>query len=158
MDGRTKAGKALKSKENLPSNPKFFQEDPKPEHMLVADAPVTKAHTGIFSGKARKFMIHRGADHLSPWAFIGAGSLPPKHVQRGSIVVLPEEYFETLKLAGVDALKCDMDFPAGGRPEYYTQYETNYPYQDFGEVPWSEYEAFIVENNKKEHPNKAKKR
>lgn len=158
MDGRTKAGKELKSKESKPSNPKFFEETPKPEHQLVAEAPKSSAHDARFSGKCRKFMIHRGADHLSPWAFAGPGTLPPVHIQRGQIVILPEEYFECFKSAGVEALKCDMDFPAGGRPEYYTQYETNYPYQDFGEVSWEEYLEFKGQNDKKEHPNKSKKR
>lgn len=160
VDGRTKAGKELRSKESKPTNPKFFEEDPKEEHRIVVEDGKARAHKSLFSGKCRKFMLHRMQENgpYSNWAFAGPGTLPPIRIQRGQVVTLPEEYFECFKSAGVDVLKCDMDFGPGGRPEYYTVYETNYPYQDFGEATWEEYLEFKAADAKKEHPNKAKRR
>jgi len=149
--------KGPRSKESIPSKPKVWDEPPKPEHQLVAEEK-RAVNTGAFSGKCRKYMIHRGADHLSQWAYASPGTLTPVHIQRGTVVITPEEYFECFKSAGREILKCDMDFPAGGKPEYYTEFHTDYPYQDMGEVSWDEYLAFREENNKKVHPNKAKKR
>jgi len=155
VDGRTKAGRELKSKESLPAKPKFFEEPPKPEHpdMVESARPVRQ---GVFSGQCRRFIIHK-VPGCSEWAFAGPGTLTPVHIQRGKEVVLPEEYFEAFKSAGVECLMCDMTDPHRD-PEYYTEYKTNYPYQDMGPASWDEYMAFKAENSKKEHPNKARKR
>jgi len=157
VDGRTKAGKAAKTKESIPSNPKFFEEPPQEVHQVVAAGPTKSYHDTRFSGKCRKFMIHK-VPNCSEWAFAGPGTLTPIHIQRGKVVILPEEYFECFKSAGVEALKCDMDFLTGGNPTYYTEYQTNYPYQDMGEATWDEYMEWKAEDNKKVHPNQARKR
>jgi hypothetical protein len=155
VDMRTKAGKALKSKENIPAKPKFFDETPKEEHQIVAEAPRAVAD-GRYSGKCRRFIIHK-VPNCSDWAFAGPGTLTPVHIQRGKEVVMPEEYFEAFKSAGRECLMCDMSDPHRD-PEYYTEYRTDYPYQDMGEATWDEYMKFKADNAKKEHPNKAKKR
>ena len=155
VDMRTKAGRALKSKESTPAKPKFFDEAPKEEHKVVAEAP-RAVRQGGFSGVCRRFIIHK-VPGQSEWAFAGPGTLTPIHVQRGKEVVLPEEYFECFKSAGVEMLKCDMSDPFRD-PEYYTEFQTNYPYQDMGVATWDEYQEFRNGDSKKEHPNKARKR
>jgi hypothetical protein len=155
-----KPGRKPMNKESKPTNPKFYEEDPQPEHKVVVEEKPKAFNSKLYSGKCRKFMLHRVPEGgpYSNWAFAGPGTLPPMRIQRGQTVILPEEYFECFKSAGVDVLKCDMDFPTGGRPEYYTSFETNYPYQDFGEATWEEYLAFKSGDDKKVHPNKAQKR
>jgi len=155
VDGRTKAGKALKSKESIPPKPKFFEEPPKEEDQVVAEAP-RAVRQGGFSGVCRRFIIHK-VPNQSEWAFAGPGTLTPIHIQRGKEVVLPEEYFECFKSAGVECLMCDMSDPFSD-PVYYKEFKTNYPYQDMGPATWEEYQTFRNENNKKQHPNDARKR
>ena len=65
---------------------------------------------------------------------------------------------EAFLVANREMLKCDMDFLTGGNPSYYTEYHTNYPYQDMGEATWEEYLAFKAEDSQKLHPNQARKR
>ena len=155
IDGRTKAGKALKSKENVPPKPKFFEEAPKSEHQVVAESP-RPVRQGGFSGKCRRFIVHK-VPGQSDWAFAGPGTLTPIHIQRGLEVVLPEEYFECFKSAGREVLMCDMSDPFQD-PVYYKEFKTDYPYQDMGEATWEQYLEFRNVNNKKVHPNEARKR
>ena len=155
VDLRTKAGKALKSKENLPANPKFFDEQPGEEDPAVVESrrPIRQ---GGFSGVCRRFIVHK-VPGQSDWAFAGPGTLTPIHIQRGKEMILPEEYFECFKSAGHEVLMCDMSDPYQD-PIYYKEFRTDYPYQDMGAATWEEYMAFRVENNKKVHPNEARKR
>lgn len=152
-----KPGRKPKSKESLPPKPKFYEEAPAENVQDVVESEPKPYHDKRYSGKCRKFLIHR-VPNCSEWAFAGPGTLTPVHVQRGKVIILPEEYFECFRSAGVEVLKCDMDFPAGGSPAYYTEYVTNYPYQDMGEATWEEYLAWKSEDAKKLHPNQAKKR
>ena len=151
-----KAGRPPMNKESRPSNPKFFEEPATDEQVSVVEAPCA-VRDSRYSGVCRRFMIHK-VPSCSDWAYAAPGTLTPVHIQRGKVVVLPEEYFEAFKSAGVEMLKCDMDFPAGGNPSYYTEYITNYPYQDLGEVSWDDYLAWKAEDAKKVHPNYVKKR
>jgi hypothetical protein len=155
VDFRTKAGKALKSKESLPSNPKFFEEAPKPEDPDVVEMP-RAVRQGNFSGECRRFVIHKVPNH-SEWAYASPGTLTPIHIQRGKEVVLPEEYFECFTSNGREVLMCDMSDPFRD-PEYYTEFRTEYPFQDMGAATWEDYQKFKAGNAKKDHPNKARKR
>ena len=150
-----KPGRPPMNKEIKPANPKFFEEAPKEEHQIVAESP-RAVRQGGYSGACRRFIIHK-VPNCSEWAFAGPGTLTPVHIQRGKEVVLPEEYFEAFKSAGRECLMCDMSDPHRD-PEYYTEFKTDYPYQDMGPATWDEYLKFKAENAKKEHPNKARKR
>lgn len=150
-----KPGRPAANKESRPANPKFYDEVPSEDHQDVAESP-RPVKQGGFSGKCRRFIVHK-VPCTSEWAFAGPGTLTPVHIQRGKEVVLPEEYFECFKSAGRDVTMCDMSDPFRD-PEYYTEYKTDYPYQDMGAATWEEYLEFRNENNKKEHPNQAKKR
>ena len=150
-----KPGRPPMNKENRPPNPKFYDEAPKPDHQEVVETK-QPARDGRYSGKCRRFIVHK-VPNCSDWAFAGPGTLTPIHIQRGKEVVLPEEYFEAFKSAGRDVLMCDMSDPHRD-PEYYTEFKTDYPYQDMGEATWEEYMEFRTQNAKKDHPNKAKKR
>lgn len=152
----SKPGRKPMNKESRPPNPKFYDEVPQEDHRTVAEMP-RPVRDSRFSGKCRKFMLHK-VPNCSEWAYACPGTLNPVHVQRGKMVILPEEYFEAFRSAGVDMLKCDMDFPSGGSPTYYTEYISNYPYQDMGEATWEEYLEWKSEDSKKVHPNQAKKR
>ena len=150
-----KPGRPPMNKESKPSNPKFYDEAPQEEHQVVAEANRV-VRQGGFSGVCRRFIVHK-VPGQSDWAFAGPGTLTPIHIQRGKEVILPEEYFECFKSAGREVLMCDMSSPFED-PVYYKEFKTDYPYQDMGAATWEEYMEFRGENNKKMHPNEAKKR
>ena len=106
----------------------------------VATEDETPAVRDGFCGKAYKIKIF-GADGEAQWldGFF-AGTLGPFHLRRNTDLIVPAEVVEALNSAN-EATVLTHEWVRGEKIE--TQRPLiRFPFQNYGEVPWDEYEKF----------------
>lgn len=114
-----------------------------------ASPAIQRAMIRGYSGKARKIHVQKvqGSESTVVGPFF-AGLLGPFTFRRGFDLILPEEAVEALRSANDNTtIFCDFnnaDRVTGHVPTVEIPVEPRFPFMDFGEVPWEEYEAFCA--------------
>lgn len=123
----------------------------------AASTPEKKYKTDLHkiwpSGRAFKIQIHKnsvdgsesGATEAGPFRL---GLLPEMTIRRGVQVIVPMEILGVIQ-------DCEVKMPkqsplvSGGFSKIYEESYTRFPFTNYGEVSWNEFEDFILAERKK---------